>query len=529
MSKSHRNCVVPGCPNRRDRCKWGLFRSDKEIGGRVVYVKRRLCGSKNCGNKSDVCQAVTFSRIPKDSPKRGDLRKQWLSKIPRNNIPSSSHSCVCSVHFPGGVCDYRRGDVPLIFEGSKVLPAARKTGARTVGLDQSKAGQWSASPQAATDVEGDEAMGGRDLDSEMEIDCVLAEHFYTSKSADYLQRTVNRQQEVISKLEQKIASLESDLLKCQKDLDSCRMSCGHLRRDPTVFKFYTGVSVDTFENVKRIVGDAPESMDYTGKKTGEHDGKSSQCSGRKLCVDDELVLTLVKLRHDFPESDLANRFCISQSTVSRIFSTWVLCLYSTFKEISTWPSRQLIDKYMPSSFQQKYPSTRVVIDATEFRMEKPANPDVQAATWSNYKNTNTFKLLVGVTPNGVISFLSPLWGGRISDKQITIRSDLFDLLEPGDAIMADRGFDIASLMPAGTSLNIPPFLGVKTQFDEEELVATRRIASLRIHVERAMERIKNFQMTQSFPASLCPLAEPIIFTCAFLTIFEPPLVPPDAH
>ena len=75
-----------------------------------------------------------------------------------------------------------------------------------------------------------------------------------------------------------------------------------------------------------------------------------------------------------------------------------------------------MNEYIPLGFAKKYPSTRVVIDATEFRTEKPANPDVQAATWSNYKYTNTFKPLVGVSPNGVITFLSPLWGGGISDK-----------------------------------------------------------------------------------------------------------------
>ena len=166
----------------------------------------------------------------------------------------------------------------------------------------------------------------------------------------------------------------------------------------------------------------------------------------------------MKFRHNFPELDLAQRFSISQSTVSRIFSTWTLCLYYTFKEINIWPSRALINKYMPKDFQDKFPSTRVVIDATEFPLEKPSNPDIQAATWSNYKNHNTLKLLVGVSPNGAISFLSPLYGGRISDKELTRRSNLLSLLEPSDSIMADRGFDLDSLMPKGTYVNIPPFL-----------------------------------------------------------------------
>ena len=50
--------------------------------------------------------------------------------------------------------------------------------------------------------------------------------------------------------------------------------------------------------------------------------------------------------------------------------------------------------------------------------------------------------------------------------------------------MADRGFDIEEdLVLLGVKLNIPPFLRGKLQLSEKELIATRRIASLRIHVE----------------------------------------------
>ena len=63
---------------------------------------------------------------------------------------------------------------------------------------------------------------------------------------------------------------------------------------------------------------------------------------------------------------------------------------------------------MSSEFKEKYPSTYVVINATEFKIEKPANPDLQVATWLKYKMTNMLKLLVAIPPDGVISFMSPL-------------------------------------------------------------------------------------------------------------------------
>ena len=61
-----------------------------------------------------------------------------------------------------------------------------------------------------------------------------------------------------------------------------------------------------------------------------------------------------------------------------------------------------------------------------------------------------------------------------SDKQLTTDCDILKLLEPGDAVMADRGFDIGDNLPLGVALNIPPFLGEQKQFSEDVL-KTRRI------------------------------------------------------
>ena len=104
---------------------------------------------------------------------------------------------------------------------------------------------------------------------------------------------------------------------------------------------------------------------------------------------------------------------------------------------------------------------------------------VQQMTFSSYKNDNTYKALIGISPSGAITFISKLFSGSISDKELTRQSGILDLLQPGDSVMADRGFDIEEfLIPLGVKLNIPPFLRGKTQFDHSELVQTRRIASL---------------------------------------------------
>ena len=72
---------------------------------------------------------------------------------------------------------------------------------------------------------------------------------------------------------------------------------------------------------------------------------------------------------------------------------------------------------MPKSFRELYPSTRVIIDATEIFVQRPALPEIQQITISSYKNHNTYKALVGISPGGVVNFVSKLNSGLISDKE----------------------------------------------------------------------------------------------------------------
>ena len=95
---------------------------------------------------------------------------------------------------------------------------------------------------------------------------------------------------------------------------------------------------------------------------------------------------------------------------------------------------------------------------------------------------------------GAITFISELYAGSISDREIAERSGILDLpFNEGDDVMADKGFTIEDLLPLGVSLNIPPFLGQSQQIPAEDVVKTQVIASLGIHVERAINKIKNFQ------------------------------------
>lgn len=101
-----------------------------------------------------------------------------------------------------------------------------------------------------------------------------------------------------------------------------------------------------------------------------------------------------------------------------------------------------------------------------------------------------------------------------------------DALEPYDQVMADRGFDIADLLaPKCVTLNIPPFTKGKTQLDQAEVQRHRKVSSLRIHVERAIERIKIFRVLQGvFPVSRIKQLDDIMTIICGVTNLLPPLV-----
>lgn len=106
-------------------------------------------------------------------------------------------------------------------------------------------------------------------------------------------------------------------------------------------------------------------------------------------------------------------------------------------------------------------------------IEQPHLPELQQMTFSNFKNNNTFKALIGISPDGTITFASSLFPGSISDKGA---NSMLDLLESGDSVMADRGFDIEEdLLLRGIQLNIPPYLRGKKQLSEQEVMVVRRI------------------------------------------------------
>jgi len=244
----------------------------------------------------------------------------------------------------------------------------------------------------------------------------------------------------------------------------------------------------------------------------------------KLTRENQLFLTLLKLRRNLSHIDLSVRFAMSETAVANVFVSWLILLHYILVDdlLSTVPSREKNQEHLPASFKG-YEDTRIVIDATEITTANPALMDKQKRMFSNYKHKITSKGLVGISPNGNVTFASKLYAGSTSDRNVVIHSGLLNCLVPGDAVMAGKGFNIEDLLPDGVKLYIPPFKDAP-QFTSDQVQETFGVARARIHVERAINRIKRFGILSFIPQSCAPYASEIFQVCASLTNFQAPLL-----
>jgi len=232
----------------------------------------------------------------------------------------------------------------------------------------------------------------------------------------------------------------------------------------------------------------------------------------------------MKLRLNKDDLELSFLFGISERTVARVFKTWLNFFYYQLKELNLWSPCQIVDEYMPQDFKRKFPHTRVILDGSEIPIEKPSNLRDQSSTWSNYKNKNTLKVMVGISPRGDITYISEAYGGARSDRQIVERSELLKdgFFCRGDSVMADRGFIVHDLFALkSVEVNIPTVMRNMSQLPAEKVISDRRIASKRVHVERMIGLAKTFRiLKEELDHSYIPLGGRILFVCFALQNFR---------
>ncbi|GBO36022.1 hypothetical protein AVEN_95874-1 [Araneus ventricosus] len=432
-----------------------------------------VIGCSNAKAKTD-CRDKTFFTFPL---KNSQLLQLWLKNIGRQGFMPSCSSLICSDHFEENsysTCQFtkrrllKQEAVPIIF--SKTPKQTPK-----VGL-----------PSSATDGNNMQPDGTK-----------------------HGMHSVSSQTETFTDVSDRMNKLKDELKELQDSLGKKAFIPENISND-TQMKALTGFTKERFSCVYSFLN-------------VEEDLQTGNFCKRPV---DIFFLFLVKLRTGISNEFLSVLFEISDSTVSRYFTFVTTVLYEKLKLLHIFPSKSKVVESMPRQFYSENRDCRVIVDCTEFPIQKPNSPAEQQMTFSFYKNTNTLKGMIGIMPSGTISFISPLYCGSISDKELFIKSQLMDLLEPNDVVMADKGFQIEQeLQKISCKLKCPKFLKDCIQFDASDRIENCKISNVRVTVERAISRIKIYKYFEGpIPYTSLHNINSIFFITCMLCNFHNPLI-----
>lgn len=314
----------------------------------------------------------------------------------------------------------------------------------------------------------------------------------------------------------------------------------HAKSQPNIFrdlltaknvKYYTGVRsialvqlIHDFVKdfvVRRHQGQASVKRKRVFRKTPSKFGPK-----RFLRSIDELVLVLMRLRLGLDLQDLADRFAISVSLASKVFTSWMKALSATLCHMVQIPDVETVLATKPVRYRGRDLTNLVaIIDCTEIFIETPQDLATQAATWSDYKHHNTLKILVAVCPNSYICYVSAVYEGRISDTELTKDCGFLEQLDPHTCVMADKGFSIATeCAQQSLGLIIPPGRRGQSQMSKVLVQKTKKVANLRILVEQVIRRLKCFKFLKNeMSLAAADLVDEAVIVCAALCNLQRPI------
>ena len=308
----------------------------------------------------------------------------------------------------------------------------------------------------------------------------------TTSTEEHVHIMTDMTMDSISRLEWECANLREENIRLQSELQVLRKE--KFLDSPKKVCYYTGLpSIEILEAVFEFV--SPH-VPNTRSPTPPFQ---------------QFLLVLMKLRLNVDNELLSTFFNIHASTVSRYFQKWIDVMYERLKPVIKWPDREELYKTMPMEFRKNFSRCVVILDCFEVFMERPKGLLARAQTWSNYKHHNTIKFLIGISPQGSITFVSKGWGGRASDQHLTENCGILDHLLPGDIVLADRGFNVQDA--AGmycAEVKLPPFTKGKKQLSRYEIDKARQLSRIRIHVERVIGllRLKYKILRATLPINL---------------------------
>ena len=178
-----------------------------------------------------------------------------------------------------------------------------------------------------------------------------------------LQKTIKCGVRVLQELHRRRKELE-------EENENHRSKCvllDQVRLDDRKFQFWTGFpNYEIFTalfNYLEGVGAIGRMRHWRGSEMFSKDPYPKKAARiAKLTPEEELFMVLVRLRVGLTITDLALRFGISESSVSKIFTSWINLLFFHLKDLCEMSECEMDGKAKQFS---KFPCLKVIIDSTE--------------------------------------------------------------------------------------------------------------------------------------------------------------------
>ena len=354
----------------------------------------RHCIAYGCVNRSNNprCAKLSWHSL---LIKNRKLLQAWLGKMKRKNPPVSRHSYLCSEHFSeecfkrrmGGRAYLKPGSVPTTFSFTPKAKPKRKA-----PVDRSSpvgANQLKAQPDSV-EISPEESVIFPSQQSELPS-VTAAKTEVLKSNEELLMNQLEAKKDEVRRLNELLETqrkeLEDELTEKMRQLEQERelrkelenmfqkslFNINSIKGNPKLFKFYTGFpNYEIFSMVLSFLGrEAASQLVYSYSEQKDAQKKEKAGPKRTLSVEEEFFLVLCRFKVGLLEEDLAARFKISQSLLSRIIVTWTKFMYYRFKELEVFPERQIIELHKPECFKNKYKGTTVIIDATEIYIVTP--------------------------------------------------------------------------------------------------------------------------------------------------------------
>jgi DDE superfamily endonuclease/Helix-turn-helix of DDE superfamily endonuclease len=207
---------------------------------------------------------------------------------------------------------------------------------------------------------------------------------------------------------------------------------------------------------------------------------------RRLKPYQEVLLTLVYLRHNVAHAVVGELFGVSTDTSENTFHEVVFVLRDVCPA-QRWNAEKRWKKNEPSWTPNEV--ERVLIDSFESPVRRPSLPERQKRVYSGKKKRHTLKSQVVTDVKGEILDLDPGHRGPTADKRLYEQSPV-EAHYPS----AQKQGDLAYQGLAG--VRVPHKQPKGGHLTEEQRAENRRLAAVRVHVEHGIRRIKGWRIVR---------------------------------